>query len=83
MFYTYVLLSQKNESYYIGSTSDLRKRFSDHNEGRSKYTAKFRPWKLIYYEAFVSKSLAIEREYSLKKRAKSWQELTKRLGIER
>ena len=83
MFYTYILRSKINLSYYVGSTGDLRRRFNEHNLGLSRYTARYRPWELVYYEAFLTKDLAIKREFALKKRTKSWQELLKRLGIER
>jgi len=32
MFYTYVLQSQKNSRYYIGSTNNLERRFKEHNK---------------------------------------------------
>ncbi len=83
MYYVYIIKSEKNNSYYIGSTNNLKKRFKEHNQGKSKYTSHLRPWKLIYYEAYSNLSLALNRECKLKKRAKSWQELCKRLGIKR
>ena len=45
------------------------------------FTKKFLPWKLMYYEAYPTYKLAYAREYALKKRAKGWQELLKRLEI--
>ena len=83
MYYMYVLKSLKVEQFYIGSTKDLKQRFKEHNSGSSIYTKKFLPWKLIYYEAYTSYKLAFRREKALKKRAKAWQELLKRLAIER
>ena len=35
MFYTYVIKNKKGNRFYTGSTNDLRKRFNQHNEGRS------------------------------------------------
>ena len=35
----------------------------------------------MYYEAYPTYKLAYAREYALKKRAKGWQELLKRLEI--
>ncbi|RJQ31877.1 MAG: GIY-YIG nuclease family protein [Actinobacteria bacterium] len=66
MYYVYVLQSQKNYSFYIGYTSDLRKRLSEHNAGKSLATKPFRPYKLIYYEAFLDINDAKEREIYLK-----------------
>ena len=51
---------------YIGSTDDLKRRFSEHNSGTQKATKVFAPFKLIYYEAYVSKKDALIREKALK-----------------
>ena len=83
MYYLYILKSKKNGSFYIGSTRDLKRRFKEHNSAKSIYSKKFLPWELIYYEAYSSYKLAFGREKALKKRAKGWQELLKRLEIER
>jgi predicted GIY-YIG superfamily endonuclease len=34
-FYVYVLISEQDNSWYIGFTSDLEKRFSEHNSGKT------------------------------------------------
>lgn len=65
-YYTYILQSQKDKSLYIGYTSDLKKRFQEHNNGESLATKSFRPYKLIFYEAFLSKNDAKGREEYLK-----------------
>lgn len=66
MFYTYILKSEKGARLYTGSTNDLRKRFKEHNTGRSAYTAKRGPYKLIYYEACSNEGDARTREKYLK-----------------
>ncbi|MBI2464976.1 GIY-YIG nuclease family protein [Candidatus Shapirobacteria bacterium] len=66
--YTYILQSEIDNSYYIGSTNNLSIRLVYHNNGRSKYTSRKRPWKLIYYEEFLTLSEARSRE----KQIKSW-----------
>ena len=66
MYYTYILQSQKNKSLYIGYTADLKKRFKEHNNGKSAATKPFRPYKLICYEAFLDKKDAKSREEYLK-----------------
>ena len=83
MYYVYVLKSKFNDSFYVGSTKDLKRRFQEHNNAESDYTKKFLPWELVYYESYKTNKFAIKREKSLKKRAKAWQELIKRLEIER
>ena len=81
MFYMYVLKGNSNPSYYIGYTTDLRKRLLDHNHGGTTSTRRGRPWELIYYEAYLQRESAEIRETKLKQRGKTWQELKKRLGI--
>jgi len=62
MYYIYVLESLKNKSFYIGYTADLKKRFKIHQTGNSR-AAKFkRPYKLIFYEAFLNIKDAKARE---------------------
>ena len=61
-FCVYVLLSQKDEKLYIGSTSNLKQRLTDHFHGNSKATAPRRPFKLIFCEYFLSKKDALRRE---------------------
>ena len=62
MFYTYVLLSLKDNKYYIGYTSDLRKRIKEHFSGKSFATKSRLPFKLIFYEAFENKEDTLRRE---------------------
>ena len=62
MYYTYILQSKKDGSYYIGFTQKLQKRIKQHNSGKSKFTSKHLPYKLVYYELFENKSEAIKRE---------------------
>ena len=66
MFYTYILQSLKNKSFYIGYTTNLKKRFEEHNKGESMATKPFRPYELIFYEAFINKKDAKAREEYLK-----------------
>ncbi|HLA26193.1 MAG TPA: GIY-YIG nuclease family protein, partial [Patescibacteria group bacterium] len=47
-----MLQSKKNGEIYTGSTNDLRKRVSEHNNEKSKSTKRYAPWELIYYEAY-------------------------------
>jgi putative endonuclease len=62
MFYVYVLLSLKDEKFYIGFTGDLRRRLKEHNAGKNISTKSRRPLKLTYYEAHLSKADAERRE---------------------
>lgn len=64
--YIYILQSLKNKSLYIGYTTDLKKRFKDHNNGKNLATKLFLPYRLIFYEAFLNKKDAKNREIYLK-----------------
>lgn len=66
MFYLYILQSLKDNNFYTGTTSDLKRRFKEHNSGKNFSTAPRRPFKLIYYEAYLLKSDAEAREKYLK-----------------
>ena len=67
MNYTvYILYSQLNNQIYIGFTSNLINRFKSHNESGHDWTAKFRPWHVIYCEYFLEKKEAMGREKQLK-----------------
>jgi predicted GIY-YIG superfamily endonuclease len=67
MFYVYLLQSKsKPKQVYVGLTTNLRARFSDHNAGRSPHTSKYRPWRLVCYHAFADEGRAIEFEAYLK-----------------
>ena len=66
MFYTYVLLSEKDDKHYTGYTSDLKLRFEQQQRGKVDSTKYRRPLKLIYYEACVDQEDAMRREKYLK-----------------
>lgn len=61
-YYVYVLQSLKTKWIYVGSTSDLRKRFKSHNDGENFSTKGYATFKLIFYEAYLSKKDALRRE---------------------
>ena len=63
MFYTYVLYSLKSKRLYVGYTEDLKQRVNEHNKGiGGSYSNKNKPFKLIFYEAFLSKKDASKQE---------------------
>jgi putative endonuclease len=67
MYYVYLIESDHIPGRrYVGLTSDLRRRLHDHNAGKSPYTAKYKPWRLVTYIAFSSRKKAEEFERYLK-----------------
>lgn len=66
MFYIYIIHSQKLNKIYKGFSTDLKTRISHHNNGKVKSTKSGKPWKLIYYEAFIEKTDALREEIFLK-----------------
>ena len=67
-YYVYILQSEKTGRFYCGQTHNLQDRLTRHNSGRSKSTAKERPWKLIHTFIFDSRSEAMLLEKKIKKR---------------
>ena len=66
MFYVYVLRSESDSGFYIGFSTDLKRRLSEHTRGASFATKSRGPWKLIYYEAYTVREDAEGREKFLK-----------------
>ena len=65
MFYVYILKLNNNQ-IYTGFTEDLKQRINYHERGKSKFTSKRLPVKLIHYEAYILESDARRREKYLK-----------------
>ena len=67
MFYVYRIHSLKYpERNYVGYSADLKQRIADHNAGKNRFTAAFRPWKLVFYAAFEKEENARKFENYLK-----------------
>ena len=67
MFYVYILVSKKDRKLYVGYTEDLQRRMKEHNKGRSFATKPRRPFILVYYESYLTRTDAMKRENMLKK----------------
>jgi putative endonuclease len=76
--FVYVLSSDSTGKRYIGQTEDLDRRLREHNAGRVKSTQSGRPWRIVTYKEYVTRSEARWVERSLKKSKK---ELTDFLGL--
>jgi putative endonuclease len=66
-WFAYIIQSLTDGSYYVGHTHDLDLRILHHNDGWTISTKAARPWKLVYFEQFLSKGEAMKRERHIKK----------------
>jgi putative endonuclease len=66
MYYVYVLYSELDRGLYIGYSANLRRRMAEHRLGLSAATRYRRPWRLVYYEAYLELDDALGRERFLK-----------------
>ena len=62
MFYAYIIKSTKDNTFYYGSTENLKNRLATHNSGKVRYTKGHMPYILQYYETFSTRKEAIARE---------------------
>jgi len=72
-YYVYILASRRNGTLYIGVTSDLISRVSQHKQKLADgFTEKYDVDKLVYYEIHGEVSEAIIREKRIKKWNRIW-----------
>lgn len=62
MFETYILFSKKHTRTYVGFSSNFPVRLTEHNSGKVKATAPYRPWELFYKEQCIDMGTAKKRE---------------------
>ncbi len=65
-FCVYILLSQKDNNFYVGYTTDLSHRLAEHNQGQNTSTAPRRPFALLHCEFYLAQADAERRETYLK-----------------
>lgn len=65
MWYVY-LLELNNGDIYVGSTNDLRRRFTSHQQGQISSTSKYRPVMLRSYVAVQDEKTARSLELYFK-----------------
>ena len=82
MYYVYLLKIEgiKNKDFYIGYTSNLKERMRQHLAGETKTTKGKNP-RLLYYEAYNDKYLALKREKGIKNSGSVYMALIKRLKL--
>ncbi len=61
-YYTYLIENNRN-NWYIGSTNNLKRRFSEHTSGKVYTTKRLGgKWHLVYYEACLNRNNSKARE---------------------
>ena len=66
MFYTYAIKSLSRNYIYVGLTSNLERRFNEHQVGKNKTTKPYRPFEIIYSETHLTRIAARTKEKYLK-----------------
>ncbi len=66
LFFTYIIKSDIDGSYFYGQTNNLQRRLNQHNRGLEKTTRHLRPWKLLAYKDFETREAAMSLERRLK-----------------
>lgn len=76
VYYLYILFCDK-AFFYVGVTSDLKRRLRDHKSGFSSHTKRYKAIELVYKEEYSVRSVAEERE----KQIKGWSRAKKKALI--
>jgi putative endonuclease len=67
MMWVYLLKSiPYPKQHYIGPADQMEERLAAHNAGKSKYTSKFKPWKVVVALRFEDDQKAFAFECYLK-----------------
>lgn len=72
-YYVYIMAKARNSTFYVGMTSDLKKRIWEHkSKAADGFTKKHDIKDLVYFEIFNDPENAIKREKRLKKWNRIW-----------
>jgi putative endonuclease len=66
MGYLYILQSEINGRYYIGSTDNVERRLIEHNSGKTRSLKYLRPLKIVFKQEFADGTQAHRAELKLK-----------------
>jgi predicted GIY-YIG superfamily endonuclease len=72
MYYVYIIKKCSCKETYFGYTTNLKRRFQEHNITGNK-------WELVYYEAYKARKDAMLREKRLKYSGKALGQLKRRI----
>ena len=85
MYFVYILervnfIPKKGRrNYYIGFSWDVLKRLEEHNSPLQTGYTKNGEWKIVYFEAYYSKYVALDREKKLKQFGNVWKGVMKKI----
>ncbi len=72
-YFVYILANKRNGTLYIGFTSDLLNRVSQHKNNITKgFTKKYGVHKLVYFEQYDDYDAVLQREKQLKEWKREW-----------
>ena len=72
-YFVYILTNYDETTFYIGVTSNLKKRIFEHkNKVVEGFTKKYNLDRLVYYEQTDSVETALNREKQLKRWHRQW-----------
>lgn len=66
-YWVYVLYSDSADRFYIGISEDPDRRLASHNAGRSRWTSRYTPWRIVYRRRFPRITQARKFENRLKR----------------
>ena len=69
-YVVYILYSENFDTYYKGQTNNVDERVRRHNAGQEMATARYRPWKLVWFTEKKSRAEAMALEKKLKNLSK-------------
>ena len=67
MSFVYILKSEKNGRYYIGSTDNLDRRIIEHNSGKTHSLKYLVPLRIVFHQKFTDNNEAKQMEQKLKR----------------
>jgi putative endonuclease len=62
----YILESEANRRFYVGISTNPERRLKHHNTTETGFTARYRPWRLVFSQQFDSEREARTAERKIK-----------------
>ena len=65
-YWVYILHSEEFDRYYVGQSDNPERRLEFHNSIERGFTARYKPWKIVYKKECETREEAIRLENSIK-----------------